>query len=506
MLVPQFVIGFTGHRSGYDETVIGPVLKDVLIDLQSKIRKAGGEAVIYASIAEGADTLFVEIARDLGLSVHLILPLEEEEFSKDFSSSAAWERARIQIDRVRTRPDRETLRLTKGKFRRPGCYYDQGMQMLEACDVVVALWDGKVARGSGGTGQIVAQACAMKIGVVVVDSKTGKLTQPESLEASLTPDPVLTELNEIAESSEKVAPDFARDPESYQHCLDTIAVREARGFRPSLVLIIVLYGLSSLIGGIATFIAPDDHWFTRYLWLVLAGELVLLLTALSLTYRLDRCSSQTKWIQCRFACELFRGIRASVPLVDPLHPLITDRLPDWRRFSVSAGLLALRGFEARDIIKQRDAYLEIRLGETHPDSQVLHYRTKQPKAPRWWRWASLTGKVSVYLAPLCVALAMVNAIFHLGWDTHFLPWILVTFLPLYLPVLAGVGGGISRTLDENRRGDRYPQTLERVLTIRQWMANLETEASIEKAVARTETILQEELAEWQTAISNTSAE
>lgn len=506
MLVPPFVIGFTGHRSGYDEALIAPVLMEVLIDLQSRIRSAGGEAVLYASIAEGSDTLFVEIARDLGLPVHLILPLEEEEFAKDFSSPAAWERAKAQIDRVRAKPDRETLRLTKGDSSRPACYYDQGMQMLEACDVVVALWNGEAARGSGGTGQIVAQARAMEIAVVVVDSKDGTVTRPESLDESFAPDPVLTDLNEIAVASEKVETDFARDPASYQHCLDTIAIREARGFRPSLMVIILFYGLSALIGGIATFIAPDDHWFTEYLWVVLAGELVLLLAAMVMNYRLNHRSVQTNWIQCRFACELFRGLRVSVPLVDPLHPLITDRLPDWRRFTLAAGLLALRGNEAKDIIQRRDQYLETRLGDTHPDSQVLHYRTKQPKAPLWWRWVSFTGEASVYLAPLSVALAMANALLDLGWDTHFVPWILVTLLPMYLPVFAGIAGGVAQTLDVNRRGERYPRVLERLLTIRQWMAGLETEASLERAVARTETILQEELAEWQTAMSNTSAE
>lgn len=506
MLIPHFVIGFTGHRSGYDEAVVGPVLREVLTDLQTRIRSAGGKAIIYSSIAEGADTLFVEIARGLGLTIHLILPLEEEEFSKDFSSHSAWERAKAQIDLVRAQPYRETIRHSTGESHRPACYYDQGMQMLEACDVVVAVWNGETARGSGGTGQIIAQARAMEVGVVVVDSNTGNVTRPDLLDAAFTPDPVLTELNDIAEASQKVAPDFARNPDSYQLCLDTIAMREARSFRPSLMLIIVCYGLSALIGGIGTFVAPDDHWFTRHLWVILAGEQVLLLTAMFMTFRLKRRSAQSNWIRCRFACEQFRGLRTSVPLVDPLHPLITDRLPDWHRFSLSAGLLALQHNEVKDIIKRRDGYLESRLGNSHPDSQVLHYRTKQPRAPRWWRWVSRTGEVCVYLAPLSVALAMVNAMLDLGWDSHFIPWFLVTLLPLYLPVLAGIAGGIGQTLDANRRGDRYPQVLERLLTIRQWMAGLETEASIERAVARTETILQEELAEWQTAMSNTSAE
>lgn len=69
MLKPRYLVGFTGHRAGYDETLIRPALKAALEDLQKLAVQAGGELDLYASIAEGADMLCVEVARELGLAI-----------------------------------------------------------------------------------------------------------------------------------------------------------------------------------------------------------------------------------------------------------------------------------------------------------------------------------------------------------------------------------------------------------------------------------------------------
>ena len=111
MLKPRYLVGFTGHRAGYDETLIRPALKAALEDLQKLAVQAGGELDLYASIAEGADTLCVEVARELGLAVHLLLPLPESEFAKDFSSPQTWERSQRQITLASKKPSQKPWRI-----------------------------------------------------------------------------------------------------------------------------------------------------------------------------------------------------------------------------------------------------------------------------------------------------------------------------------------------------------------------------------------------------------
>ena len=41
---------------------------------------------------------------------------------------------------------------------RPAGYVAAGQYMLAHCDLLIALWDGKPARGAGGTADVVAQA------------------------------------------------------------------------------------------------------------------------------------------------------------------------------------------------------------------------------------------------------------------------------------------------------------------------------------------------------------
>lgn len=78
MLTPRYLVGFTGHRSGFDSKLIRPALTQVLADLKAQAAKMGSQQELYTGIAEGCDTLCVEIARELDLPVHLLLPLDEQ--------------------------------------------------------------------------------------------------------------------------------------------------------------------------------------------------------------------------------------------------------------------------------------------------------------------------------------------------------------------------------------------------------------------------------------------
>ena len=97
MLKPRYLVGFSGHRAGYDENLIRPALKAALEDLQKRTTAAGGEIDLYASIAEGTDTLCVETARELGMPVHVLLPLTQADFEKDFTSKHSWDRVQPQL-------------------------------------------------------------------------------------------------------------------------------------------------------------------------------------------------------------------------------------------------------------------------------------------------------------------------------------------------------------------------------------------------------------------------
>ena len=193
MIKPRCLIGFTGHRSGYDEDVIRRALVEVLTDLKERAEKVGGQAELYVSVAEGSDTLCVEVARELKMPVHLLLPLAEAEFEKDFSSPAAWQRSRTQIVTSRVSQGSDSIRRVGGNALRPECYNNLATHMLSQVNVLVAVWDGQPGRGKGGTKDVMDQAESLSLPVVRIDSNSGDVAaDPFEMTLLLPPNDALT--------------------------------------------------------------------------------------------------------------------------------------------------------------------------------------------------------------------------------------------------------------------------------------------------------------------------
>lgn len=511
MIKPRYLIGFTGHRSGYDEAIIRPALTQLLRDLKERAAKTGGQAELYSSVAEGGDTLCVEVARDLDMPVHLLLPLEEREFEKDFSSPASWQRSLVQIKAARQRPGRDSVRLVPGEFQRPDCYFDQAMHMLGAADVMVALWDGQPSRGVGGTKRVVEQAQAIGTPVVRIASHSGVIEGRENLDVCFEHDPVITKLNEMARHNQAPCAQAPGTADDLQKCLDAIAVAEVGRFRPSLVAIILLHGLAALLAAIVTFkLAVDTPW-EKSKWVFTGIELFLVSFALWMNVRLHQKHTQERWIRCRFSCELVRGLRFSVPLLDPLHLAIGVHDPQWRRFALSVGLLVNEYQTTTQTFALRDRYIAIRLSETHKEGQIRHYHDMRPRALWWWDLTGYVSKWSTILAPPFVLLSLLNKLSknadpeHIGWALDGKPatWPLVVLFPIVLPLFAGVANGIRQALDAGRRKKSYPEMAARLTVMRANLSGLETRATIVRAVSQTEEILLNELREWQLAATTT---
>ena len=110
----------------------------------------------YSSAAYGADSIACEEAEKLGIPVHIILPKpvafipetieldRKEGFATDFWNGGIiladeWQRTHRIIQTAKSGSKGGTLRLATGTQTHPECYYDTGLQMLEAIDVLIAV-------------------------------------------------------------------------------------------------------------------------------------------------------------------------------------------------------------------------------------------------------------------------------------------------------------------------------------------------------------------------------
>jgi len=102
------------------------------------------------SLAIGADQLFAEIITRHGGSVEVIVPFEGygERFTEEPGKS--------QYRRLLRAASKIEVLLKEGSDEE--AYLAAGIRVVDLCDLLVAVWDGKPASGLGGTADIVSYA------------------------------------------------------------------------------------------------------------------------------------------------------------------------------------------------------------------------------------------------------------------------------------------------------------------------------------------------------------
>jgi hypothetical protein len=138
-------VGITGHQRLEDPD--GWVwVKIEMDDLLMKMRRP---LVGITCLAAGADSLFAELILQQGGSLEAVVPFPE--YEKVF---AAQHRNRYQA--LLGAASAITV-LEKGRSKQES-YFAAGKKVVDAADLLLTVWDGKPARGLGGTADIVEYA------------------------------------------------------------------------------------------------------------------------------------------------------------------------------------------------------------------------------------------------------------------------------------------------------------------------------------------------------------
>lgn len=147
-----FSIGVTGHRflAEIKKLQIGI---DLVLTRIEQIYPVETWAVV-SSLAEGADRLVVERVLQHRPETKLIvpLPLAVPDYCQDFETpESRQEFLRLLELASEVIPPPQVTSRSEG-------YWLAGKTMLDRCDLLIALWDGRGAQGQGGSGEMVAIA------------------------------------------------------------------------------------------------------------------------------------------------------------------------------------------------------------------------------------------------------------------------------------------------------------------------------------------------------------
>ncbi|MCX5139288.1 MULTISPECIES: hypothetical protein [unclassified Streptomyces] len=148
-------IGVTGHRS-----IPREVHDHVLAAMRTALRGFDGSVEALSSLAVGADQLFADLALAHGAELTVVIP------SGDYEACFADEAELARYRSLKARAVRE-VRLDY-PHSTDEAYYAAGAYIADHCDRLLAVWDGRPARGLGGTGDIVTYARGLGRPVTVI--------------------------------------------------------------------------------------------------------------------------------------------------------------------------------------------------------------------------------------------------------------------------------------------------------------------------------------------------
>lgn len=153
----RLVVGVVGHRNfASDDARLSAIVSRELHRLVS--RYGGMRLAVLTQLAEGADRMVARIAmKEFGAELFVVLPLPQDLFVQDFADV----HSRLEFNALAARGtvlpptvmfSREVIR--RYTEERNHQYAWAGAFVARQCQVLLALWDGKAARGTGGTAQI----------------------------------------------------------------------------------------------------------------------------------------------------------------------------------------------------------------------------------------------------------------------------------------------------------------------------------------------------------------
>lgn len=455
-----WIIGFAGHRQVAEPDRARQAIRAALEDFREGV---DGILTGRASAAAGADLLFLDVCRELGLAYSVVLPFAEERFADDFEDPAEWRRARELIAGA------SSVEIAPGNEGAPEAYHLAAREILDVCDAMLFLWNGLPARGIGGTAESVAECRERALPYRVIDAASGTagpLESPRPLpwsDASLTLLPAVSSVTELFDQLDRRALQGA--PRSRWFAAGSISLNQ---------LATVIYGVL-IAFGLGVQAAP-------------AVKFLIVTAAAGLPWVGARLRIHERWVEDRLRAELLRSLLAAHAFAPPLRPFAADLFVADAAFLRSAAwqLIASRGSWQEETRR----YLTQRL-----DGQIGYLAAKGEIAAKRLRIFETVFRIASLGAMLLGAAAILKAL--LQWRVPpAVDQILLMFLPIVLPAVAAWCLAMIPLFEHKRRAGLYRQIVDRLRAKRAELAEAKCRTTASHVVASCERLLLTELWEW----------
>ncbi len=145
------IFGITGHRDLRQEDI--PKLRETLKNLfvEYKNRYPNTELVLISALAEGADMLVAGVAKELGMTLHVLIPYEEKDYLNSFDDKEN----KKKYQELKAYASRFEVNASINNKSSEECYELLGKAIADHSNILIALWDGVDNGKRGGTSAVV---------------------------------------------------------------------------------------------------------------------------------------------------------------------------------------------------------------------------------------------------------------------------------------------------------------------------------------------------------------
>jgi hypothetical protein len=161
-------------------TLVRPLLKPFGLPAQGPRVAAAPQTeldwTVISPLAKGADRIVARaVMTKAGANLHAVTALPLDEYRKDFRESEDRKEFEelLQLDQTPTELHNEQDASEidwSNELHRSQAYYNVGLYVVGACELLIAIWDGKMAAGFGGTGDVVRYAIKRGKSVIWIDA------------------------------------------------------------------------------------------------------------------------------------------------------------------------------------------------------------------------------------------------------------------------------------------------------------------------------------------------
>ena len=510
----RIVIGVTGHRKLENQPALTDAVHLAIEKIKQMIPSLKSTPLslcVLSPLAEGADRLVArEVLRVPGAMLEVILPLEKDDYMREFQTKESKEEFEGLLSQA------SSVRILPNRGSRTEVYAQVGCYIVDHCDVLIALWNGKTAAGKGGTQEIVQHALDNKCPLLWINTENPSQIEIEKARGlderpfrdldeynseCVNPIRFETQLSRVTTFFTNQVISAKLPLDRLKSTLDYILRCYVRGDILALNYQYLYYRAETLIYTLALAaitIAAFQILFVPDQPVILVSEIVLMLAILTIVWVGRRRRWHGKWIDYRFLAERFRSAlfmavaNLEVTMLPPPRHLSLAYSPkDWMVVAFVSVWCQRPRLQASDSLLFEgvkhflcEAWTENQI-RFHDGTRKRHYRRHQRLTAASY---SLFG------------LTVVVAIFHVvGFGSHLIGTTFA-FMAIIFPATAASVTAIRTHRDYLRNSMRSAEMIRHLKELKEKMVQVQNPDGFLALVKETEETMLHENEDWRVVV------